>query len=611
MLSYSLKCDYQPIYPPVYYPSAAPYAALTKVFSKLIRERVIHSRLVKQLLYPEYLNKMNLSLVKIRHHKTECVIMTKQASDCHRFSIVKCDSDSDTDDDSTDSSDPCQVLARQNALDNNSSGDDESSSSNPFGYIRYYNPQNDIGSETKYESFIDYGEPVVYSSEAKMADDAANKKSSVTVTSTAKVELTHQNSESSEASSNFAPKPYLACEDLVHIDENLPMGKTTKPYIPTTRQSLPTKFVGNKFSQSSLTTIDIPQWQSNSDNCLNKVTNFSLGGVTTTHSSNLDLEVNTTLALPDKVVAGLLYNFDADEKPTIFTKSESIDSDKSYRTVIKPPTVFQNATTSTTTTTTTNPISLSLENVGFRKHSINSDKPKRRSSIHVPDSGIRRCVSSHFIQMGYDNSSCCMMEMCHSPRSSDSGMAGSCTLNSPDFGVTDQERCSIDLSSSDFLLKRELFGGGDSSSSKVLSLSEMEARDFNSQCPCTSPFGSTPRTSCDTPVSSSMSSHHHPSDLISTSPKLAESPRCIETWEPASKSKSLDCLKIAEANSEKTEIFKSGLYAHWWLKAKIPACVVKGIYEETRSPNTGKGFWVFFFFCFVLCIQCNIQLLLC
>lgn len=609
MLSYSLSCNYKIVYPPQHYPSAAPYAALTKFFYKLIKEKVIHNRLLKQLLYPEYLNKMNLSLVKIRHHKTECVIMTK-ASDC-RFSIVKCDSDSE--DNSSDSENP--GLPRQNAVEKHSSSDgNSSSSSNPFGYIRYYNPQTETECETKYSSFIDYGEPV-HSSEAKMVeDDSKNKKASITVTSTAKVQLVHQTSESSDASSHIVPKPYLACEDLVNIDEDLPVGiplRTRKLYVPTTRQSLPTKFVGNKFSQTSLTTVDIPQWQSNSDNQLNcRVACVSSGSPScvTTHSSSLDLHVNT-LPLPDKMVAELLYNFDS-EKPSTFTKSESMDSDKSFKTVIKPPTVFQNLQEA--------PVSLSLENVGFHKHSINSDKPKRRSSIHMTRtsnvSGIRRCVSSHFVQMNRDlgcSDTACCMELCHSPRSSDSGMAGSCTLNSPDFGAADQERCSMDLSN-DFL-KRDLFGD----CSNALSLSEMEARDFNSQCPCTSPFGSTPRTSCETPVSENiisvpMSNYDlaascpweitpkiH-SKLVNVSPMKAEPPRCIEQWEPAHKSKSLDSLsskpnvssKIddSEPNNEKGEVFKSGLYAHWWLKAKIPASVVKGIYEETRSPNTGKGF---------------------
>lgn len=466
-----------------------------------------------------------------------------EASGC-RFSIVKCDSDSDTD-----------------------SSDEHSS--NPFGYIRYYNPQNETETETRYSSFIDYGEPI--HSEARMVQDDErqyqNREASVTVTSTAKVKLTHQISESSEASSHVAPRTHLACEDLLNIDENLPVGQlmttTRKVYVPTTRQSLPSKFVGNKFSESSLTTIEIPEWQStSSDNQLNLAV----------HSSSIDVELNNTLTLPDRVVAELLYNLDA----------KSMDSDE---TVIKPPTVFENDTQQKA-------VSISLENIGFHKHSINSDKPKRRSSTDAVDrDDVRRCTSTHFIHMDGGRRGCVDFGY-SSPRSSDSGMADSCTLNSPDFGV-DHHRLS-----------------------KMLSLSEMEARDFNSQCPCISPFGSTPRTSCDTPImmtgtrqdsaSVSLASFElslatspitkvH-SKLINVNPNQ-ETPRCCLEVAPH-KSKSLGCLSdtVVAAESErvsdeKAEIFKSGLYAHWWLKAKIPARVVKGIYEETRSSNnTGKGF---------------------
>lgn len=557
---------------------------------------------MKQLLYPEYLNKMNLSLVKIRHHKTECIIMTKTSA-C-RFSMVNCDSENESDSDSESDKSPRRVAADK-------SSSDSSSSSNPFGYIRYYNPQTGSHAEieNKYESFIDYGEPVS-GSEPQMVEDQP-KTASVTLTATAKLKLTHQTSESSDASSYFAPKPFMACEDLRSINENLPVASFSaqKLYVPTTRQSLPTKFVGDRFCQSSLTTIDIPQWQSSSDNqlhCASKKAFLDTSSCsTTTHSSSLDLEVNP-VPLPDNVVAELLYNFD---EPG-FTKSESIESDKTFRTVIKP-TVLQNKSANQHSSDS---MSLSLENIGFRKHSINSDKLKRRSSIHVNraahNNPLRRCVSSHFVQMG----GCCT-EMCQSPRSSDSGMAGSCTLNSPDFGGTEQGRCSIDVSN--IFHKHGLFDN------KSLTLSEIEARDFNSQCPCTSPFGSTPRTSCQTSISDNVMTGSHDSmrttsvtsldialmqpwetepkihsKLVNVTPKMLPStePRCIEKWEPSPKSKSLDCINdnsnskcSIDDGEEKGAIYRSGLYAHWWLKAKIPASVVKGIYEETRSPNTGKG----------------------
>lgn len=622
VLSYSPYFTYKIIHPPQNYPSAAPYSGLTKFFCKLIKEKIIHNRLLKQLLYHEYLNKMNLNLVKIRHHKSECTIVTKSVG-C-RFSIVKCDSDTDSESDD-------ERRSRQNAL-----SSDSSSSSNPFGYIRYYNPQTGSHADiqTKYESFIDYGE-LPLSSEAQMVEKEEDKKTSVLITSTARLQLVHQTSESSDASSLVIPKRLEVFEDLHNIDEDLQLVSFNLPkvYVPTTRQSLPSKFVGDKFSESNLTTIDIPQWQSNSDNYLNCRSKFSIDKsevheltncATTTHSSSLDLDVNT-LPLPDNIVAELLYNFDdtGASHGVEFAKSESVDSErseKSFKTVIKPPTVFQNDA-HVKSQQTSETMSLHLDNIGFRKHSINSDKPRRRSSIQLGTArdreGIRRCVSSHFMQLkdhSCSDTTCCM-EACQSPRSSDSGMAGSCTLNSPDFGGNDPEHCSVDMTNVD-LFRNDLH--------KILSLSEIEAQDFNSQCPCTSPFGSTPRTSCQASIAENVIIGSHDSmrttsvtslDISLSRPwelepivhsKIAnvnpvvlktEPPRCVE---PIKRSKSLECASdkpkvccnVDDAD-EKGAVYKSGLYAHWWLKAKIPASVVKGIYQDTRSPTTGKGVCVF------------------
>lgn len=88
-----------------------------------------------------------------------------------------------------------------------------------------------------------------------MVDDSeVDKKASITVISTAKVELINQiSSESSEASSQFPQKPsyFFASENLVDIDENLGDSKTRKLFIPITRKSLPLKFVCTKFSDNN------------------------------------------------------------------------------------------------------------------------------------------------------------------------------------------------------------------------------------------------------------------------------------------------------------------------------------------------------------------------
>lgn len=689
--------------PPDNYPSTAPFASLTKYFSKLIKLKVITSKLLKQLLYPEYLNKMNLNLVKIRHHKTECFIMTKRPC---RDSVINCDS-SDSNNRSSSSS----------STDDNSSDNNSSRSSNPFGYIRYYNPQTNTetssNNKTKYESFIDYGEPVNNKIEMIQDEETNNKSNSILLVSTAKLHLLQkQLSENSEASSCLTPKPYLACEDLVNLDDNTKLDNTL--HVPlsslsiqdyhnnniplSNRQSCPTKLVGNKFNNSSLTTIYIPSW-SNSDNNLTCQTKYSgnnddevdnnrssSGTTTTTMSSSLELPVNT-LPLPDGMVAELLYNF---EPTTSTTSSIIIDKSDSYNNLIKPPTMFEKQKSSTSST-----VNLNLDNIGFRKHSINSDKPRRRSSIQINRNDLinkqhkqqqqqnyRRCISSQFLQLKNrspnnntttttsnhhristtvpnSDCQCCFNDdyfQHHSPRSSDSGMAGSCTLNSPDLANTNDllltsNNCSMIIEqnrTSDHTNLRRF-----DSNNLLSSSGELDARDYESECPCTSPFGSTPRTSCQPSISSNIlsgSNHYHHDDddsfaprIISTSSSslLVQNTNLLDLYPPQTnindnnyywgsqliptshsnnddttiishdddvdkckylphKSKSMGCLldnnndlvvvendnEMINDNNQQQPIYKSGLYAHWWLKAKIPASVVKGIYQDTRSSST-------------------------
>lgn len=670
-MCYVPTIDYIVTYPPPNYPSTSPYNALTKTYQKWVKQKIINRKLLKSLLYPECLYKVDITNVKRRHHKVECIIMKRDSK--YRDSIIKCDSDSDSDS-STD--DATNKICRQNAVDkDNSTSDDASDSSdesNPFGYIRYYNPgTGEKREETKYESFIDYG--VVT---PKLAQRQSTKPS-IILTSTAKVKLSKQPSEDSEASSNFVPKQSTACENLANLDSSFEMETLAIPeaYVPTSRQSCPTKMVGNKFSQSSLTTIYIPTWQSSSDNNLcaqtfdNKDKKMTLASTTesssegsTTHSSSIDIPVNVA-PLPDAMVAELLYNY-KNKDQHILEKSESVDSDRtefSSQTVIKPPPMFQNGNRlishSNDELNSSSPsFNLNLKNTQFKKHSINSDKPKRKSSVQLltrGNSNLRRCVSYKYLELTKKEpqvpiraSYCrCCPGICHSPRSSDSGMAGSCTLNSPDLTPNElyaaPEHCSADMTA--LYQKYNDLAGLVSDSRNILSLSEIEARNFESQCQCTSPFGSTPRTSCQastseniysgsqqdsarTSVTSSLDLCNYPapqpweaesqiySKISSIRPNIPI-PRKNTFSQPTQKSKSLTNISllgrtamptVREDEEIKKETFKSGLYAHWWMKAKIPPEVVKGIYEDTRPTATGKGVHVWRIeYCFRLFVLGN------
>lgn len=613
VLSFNTNFGYKITLPPDNYPSAAPYAALTRYFGKMIKMKLITRRLLKQLLYPDYLNKMNLNLVRIRHHKTEATIMIK---DIHcRDSIINCDSDSDSD--SSNSNDSENKFGKRGL----GVTSDSSCSSNPFGYIRYYNPQT--GSErehTKYESFIDYGQQSESSQQSKLKSTS----SSIVHISTANIQLQKQFSEESEASSSIPnPKAYMACENLCNLNDNLELKSTPGLYIPTTRQSCPTKLVGNKFNQTSLTTIYIPSWSNSENNITHTkqpqerlyLRDDSISS-STTHSSSLEVPVNT-LPLPDKMIGELLYGE--------FARLESTESDftdQSVQTVIKPPTMFAKEDDDDVSVVPEK-LPLNLQNVNFRKHSFNSDKPKRRSSIHFTPEENKRKVSSQYIQLSNPTTSSrrsicrCGSENCHSPRSSDSGMAGSCSLNSPDLcnandlpSYAIQERYSTDMAN---LYNKYCDFNQDSRN--VISLSEIEARNYESECPCTSPFGSTPRTSGQDCVPENIITGSRECSRTSVTssvnikpwssqPRLYSkviTPTEIPSDSGPQKSQSMGCIlddsnigdeRVEEEEGEGPLIYKSGLYAHWWLKAKLPSSVLKGIYLDTRSPTTGKGMFL-------------------
>lgn len=786
----------------------------------------------------------------VRKHKTECYIQTGSG-----YSDDSSSGDSDSNSDSDGNDDKNMHLCRQNAIirdddsasDSDKHSDDEtgSTNSNPFGFIRYYNPQNHESTEAEsYASFIDYGESI---QQPKIIETSAECNQTMVEESSDRLKLGAMqqiSQESGGSSFDCAPaKPYMACEDLLNIDESIEFETLgSRQFVPKSHQSLPSKFVANKFNKSSLTMVYIPQWQSNSESnlasrsetnsksdldsksnyssrddvskskscsrsdasrnrddisntassktnsatskfssrdnvslnkstltidvcrsktnsrtsndcsskyssreniCGSKCTSRSdisrsktvsrsdsftsrsrtrsrtdseSSGETTTHSSCLDLPVNP-LPVPDSIVAEILYNPELEAGSSSW-KSISVESDQtemSNKTVIKPPLMFRNQSdpdsispilhirTSSLSRKSKDEsklvpvsenveeqapdisverkLSLRMSNVSFKQHCLNSDKPKRRSSSQEhnyeppkePESStstaasqpvklvsrkrglepqrrssiqenkpvllrrdrntnsLRKCVSYHYLQLANPQSSnygqfcrgC--TEPCYSRRSSDSGMAGSCTLHSPDLPIGNDNTESLLYSNREHYSMTDIPDMYDSINTNIqdmISLSEMEARDFEAQCRCTSPFGSTPRTSCQastsenilvgardstTSVTSSSSDMSpfptpHPWEsenqiyekLMSMKEEQHHRPEKVnrqQQWNlpNAAKSKSCENLLLKEENQEQ-EIFRSGLYAHWWMKAKLPTSVIRGIIEESNSSAAGKGF---------------------
>lgn len=165
-------------------------------------------------------------------------------------------------------------------------------------------------------------------------------------------------------------------------------------------------------------------------------------------------------------------------------------------------------------------------NVPFRKHSLNSDKRIRRSMSRSmvetenyhrsEDARMHRMSSQSENHKMHKKCECCNRSVCPSPRSSDSGVVGSCNLASPELnmheysqssGNTGNDSDNHDKSSenSKGSLTNLSQGSFDADHRKKVTLSEIEAATYEDQCRCTSPFGSTARTSCVTSVTSENS----------------------------------------------------------------------------------------------------------
>lgn len=276
-------------------------------------------------------------------------------------------------------------------------------------------------------------------------------------------------SESTENSS-FEVRPYRGCEDLVNMDQNTQidgLGNDDTDFIPT-RRSFPNVSSKNEPAPKL--------WKSTEARY-------------TPEGKDEDDET-----LPVDVLQSL-------DPPSPNLRSSFIGS-----VILDPPPMFRNEEEDLKI------INVNLNaNVPFRKHSLNSDKRLRRSisrSMLETDSfsrnegaHIQRMSSQSDNQKANRKCECCNRSLCPSPRSSDSGVVGSCNLASPELNMHGSESDGPDKRTSDHILQENY----DNDRRKKLTLSEIEAANFEDQCRCTSPFGSTARTSCVTSVTSENS----------------------------------------------------------------------------------------------------------
>lgn len=405
----------------------------------------------------------------------------------------------------------------------------------------------------------------------------------------------------------------MACEDLVNLDDSMKM-KCDKNALAMVdeRHSMPTLFVGNRFNCSSMTEVFIPSYKDKRDvkhlidasavssapapDDLARNSLRSATTTTTTHSSSFDIPA--LVPAPDQLSTELLYNSVAE--PTGSSTAIVNDADGSY--LIKPPSMFDGSR------------SLSKELSPFDKHTLNADKTNvgRRTCSQPKD---KRCVSYHYLNFqggdatidllppaSNDNRKstptnarkcgCCAMSPCHSPRSSDSGMAGSCTISSPDAPILSTEN-EYEQFDEDFQqanqVQRVNTGLKHSQSThnfgrfNELSLVDGASAENNHDSGQYGHCNYEPENSGGGETSACDSAVKNMFELSMSRDTVKRQSRCHSaerTTEHPTKPQS----------PKRQPVFRTGLYAHWWKKEVLPADMLRDIFQmrDTRQrpqPN--------------------------
>lgn len=452
-----------------------------------------------------------------------------------------------------------------------------------------------------------------------------------------------QSSESSfERTSAHRSFPCAVCEDLTQLDDVILKEPThPKGSHPQVRQSLPT-FKPYNFCQPEPAPLYVPSCHFTSEKdlytschgvCLNPKPQLSHSMPVlpqepylqaTTHSSSLNMPANV-IPVPTAVLAELLYDLEPISDSSVSKlvhQQESASSDhsvESIQTVRDLPTIIPVTDTAATRDSDFSipclkPSKSSPRRTSSSKHNSPGDidllsKDRVHHEMGIKPSIHRRCYSYHYISIAesycIDAGKCTNTEHCQcchevpcSSRSSDSGLAdiaGNSTLPSPDMSglLHDQDAVTCCLKPIDGVGNCLGVSTSESALARSVTLRESEELDepnYEAQCVCTSPFGSTPRTSAQASLTSEkifVGSMDSVAPSI-TSTSLDPSPLpASQPWNSSSEVKE-DHLNVGG-------IYRSGMYAHWWLKTKIPASAVRSVESahrhKTHKPpsQTGKA----------------------
>ncbi|KAJ6646099.1 Rho guanine nucleotide exchange factor 7, partial [Pseudolycoriella hygida] len=589
--AYSLgTSSYQLTFPPSNYPPTSPYMNLTAHFKKLVKDGLIGRNVVKFLLYNECIRNIDRSKVKFRRRHKRLDRLRPDSS----YKSEMQDASDQSDDELASSSDGGSSCTQDS-----------------FGFVRFQTGKKlTMTTETDYETFIDYGEshdtkPMydenfkrlkssisinrdsdgsfvaisrkkdtlemrdslpMYSKPVRKVILKTPSRDSVVHVSTARLDIGTKKPDASDGL-NFdkcfteAPCGSDACEDLVNLDDSLIISNALqrRPLVDE-RHSMPTLFVGNRFNSSDMTEVYIPSYKENA--VINKPVKESTPSSvsTTTHSSSMDLPA--VVPVPDKMNVELLYNFHAasDFEPTNQIKKD----------IIRPPSMFDN----------NDRISLPKETSPFNKHLLNSDKkisPARQSVTNDEcmrrSPSIKRCISYQYLKLKYSlptdsgaskKCACCSSSRCPSPRSSDSGVAGSCTISSPDPPQNTTEPEFLNAVSSALRHSNSSHNFG-----RFGRMSFAEHEHDSGQ------FGdiSLTKDELNNPLRfENMFELSTSRDTVKRQTRCQSAERSTE-------------LKSSNADGNHEAVFKTGLYAHWWKKEKLPNSMLRGLIVSNQKQN--------------------------
>ncbi|XP_055295327.1 uncharacterized protein LOC129565025 isoform X2 [Sitodiplosis mosellana] len=610
MCYYSLGVpNYKITYPPKTYPSTASYTSLTNHYKALVKEGLMHHIVVKALLYPEFHRRFNTGNVRLRRHHRATSLRRRQ-SICSSSDLSRQDSESNDGCDTSAASsinflkyspskqsepsstgtfvdngagvvDDCtrEIFASFENMDTNSNLGRVPVTRDSDGSIMFTHAVDcDIGSRDSLQYYSKPVRVVIDRRKTTAVNSVVHTTTAQMIIGTKQEETisTSKGSPSEESEiSGYNQRPFranMACEDLVNLDDSLTIkGEQSRGQTIDERHSMPTLFVGNRFNCSSLTEVFIPSYRDKMDmNYLESSSRTSEMGdnetddnnrhsnvSTATHSSSIDIA--PVMPAPDQLSVELLYNSngsppenggcDVIKPPSMFGANRKLSRELNLKLKTKSPEEMQRCTSSQMINLQTNPMD---------RHS----KPSDKSTSNV----MKKC-------------GCCTESPCASQRSSDSGMAGSYTIQlTPETPIpnthSEYERDQQIFPDIEQRLNGLMLSQSTHDFGRFDNIPFADSNHDSGQYGCNEESESEAQNR-DSAAAKNMFELSSSQDTV-----VRRKSRCqsVEPLEPVKDEEQTP----AEAHG----VYKTGLYAHWWKKEQLPPGMLKDIIKMNRQSNS-------------------------